>query len=48
MSGRRNGTALQVAGSIPVMFSTWDLRWPSRHGFLTPLANHGVAEFFLN
>jgi hypothetical protein len=48
VSGRRDGTALQVAGSIPVTFSTWDITGPSGYGFLPSLANHGVAEFLLN
>ena len=48
MSGRRDGTALLVAGSIPVTFSTWDITGPSGYGFLASLANHGVAEFLLN
>jgi hypothetical protein len=42
-----DGTALQVAGSIPVTFSTWDITGPSGYGFLASLANHGVAEFLL-
>ena len=47
VSGRRDGTALQVAGSIPVTFSTWDITGPSGYGFLASLANHGVVEFLL-
>jgi polyisoprenoid-binding protein YceI len=47
VSGRRDGTALQVAGSIPVTFSTWDIKGPSGYGMLGSLANHGVAEFLL-
>jgi polyisoprenoid-binding protein YceI len=47
-SGRRDGTALQVAGSVPVTFSTWDITGPSGYGFLASLANHGVAEFLLS
>jgi polyisoprenoid-binding protein YceI len=47
VSGRRDGTALQVAGSIPVTFSTWDITGPSGYGFLASLANRGVAEFLL-
>src|SRR3984957_7389835 len=47
VSGRRDGTALQVAGSIPVTFSAWDIKGPSGYGFLGSLANHGVAEFLL-
>jgi polyisoprenoid-binding protein YceI len=48
VSGRGDGSVLQVAGSIPVTFSTWDITGPSGYGFLASLANHGVAEFLLN
>jgi YceI-like domain len=47
MSGRRDGTTLEVAGSIPVSFFTWGIKRPSGYGFLASLANHGVAEFLL-
>lgn len=47
VSGRRDGTALQVAGSIPVAFSRWDIKDPGGAGFLGSLADHGVAEFLL-
>ena len=47
VSGRRAGTALQVAGSIPITFSAWGIKGPSGYGFLASLANHGVAEFLL-
>lgn len=47
LSGRRDGTALQVAGSIPVTFSRWDIKGPGGAGFLGSLADHGVAEFLL-
>jgi polyisoprenoid-binding protein YceI len=47
VSGRRDGTALQVAGSIPVTFSAWDIKGPSGYGFLGSLADHGVVEFLL-
>jgi polyisoprenoid-binding protein YceI len=47
VSGRRSGTALQVAGSIPVAFSSWDITGPSGYGWLGSLADHGVAEFLL-
>jgi polyisoprenoid-binding protein YceI len=46
-SGRRDGTVLQVAGSIPVTFSAWDIKRPSGYGFLGSLADRGVAEFLL-
>lgn len=47
VSGRRDGTALQIAGSIPVAFSRWDIKGPGGLGFLGSLADYGVAEFLL-
>jgi len=47
ISGRRDGAALQAAGSIPVAFSRWDITGPGGAGFLGSLADHGVAEFRL-
>jgi len=47
VSGRRDGSALQVAGSIPVVFSRWDIRGPQSFGFIASLANSGIAEFLL-
>jgi polyisoprenoid-binding protein YceI len=47
ISGRRDGSALQVAGSIPVTLSDWGIRTPAGYGFLGSLADHGVAEFLL-
>jgi polyisoprenoid-binding protein YceI len=47
IAGRRDGGALQVAGSIPVAFSGWDITGPAGAGFLGSLADHGVAEFRL-
>jgi polyisoprenoid-binding protein YceI len=47
MSGRRDGSVLQVAGSIPAAFSGWDIKGPGGAGFLGSLADHGVAEFRL-
>jgi len=47
VSARRDGTTLQVAGSIPVSFSAWDVKGPGGFGFLGSLADHGVAEFLL-
>ncbi|HTT52173.1 MAG TPA: YceI family protein [Streptosporangiaceae bacterium] len=46
-SGRRDGAALQVAGSIPVAFAEWGIRGPQNFGFIASLADHGVAEFFV-
>ena len=47
VSARRDGSALQLAGSIPVTFSAWHIRGPGGFGFLGSLADHGVAEFLL-
>jgi polyisoprenoid-binding protein YceI len=46
-SARRDGTTLQVAGSIPVTFSAWHIKAPAGFGFLGSLADHGTAEFLL-
>lgn len=46
-SARRDGPALQAAGSVPVAFSDWGIRGPAGFGFLASLASHGSAEFFL-
>jgi polyisoprenoid-binding protein YceI len=47
VSGRRDGSSLQVAGSIPVAFSRWDIRGPQSFGVIASLANGGIAEFLL-
>jgi polyisoprenoid-binding protein YceI len=47
VSARRDGATLQVAGSIPVAFSVWDIKEPGAFGFLGSLADHGTAEFLL-
>jgi polyisoprenoid-binding protein YceI len=47
ISGRRDGSALQAAGSIPVAFSDWSIKGPAGYGFFGSLASHGVAEFLL-
>jgi polyisoprenoid-binding protein YceI len=44
---RRDGTALQAAGSIPVAFPAWDIQGPAGYGFLGSLADRGTAEFLL-
>jgi polyisoprenoid-binding protein YceI len=48
ISGRRAGPELQVAGSVPVAFSGWNIKGPGGAGFLGSLADHGVAEFRLD
>ena len=47
ISGRRNGPALQAAGSIPIAFSDWGIKGPAGYGVFGSLANHGTAEFLL-
>jgi polyisoprenoid-binding protein YceI len=47
ISARRDGRILQVAGSIPVTFSAWQINGPGGLGFLGSLADHGTAEFLL-
>jgi hypothetical protein len=44
---RRDGTAMQLAGSIPVAFPEWAIRGPGGYGFLGSLADQGIAEFLL-
>jgi len=44
---RRDGAALEAAGTIPVAFSGWDIAGPAGYGLLGSLADHGVAEFLL-
>lgn len=44
---RRDGTAVQLAGSIPVAFPGWAIKGPGGYGFLGSLADHGLAEFLL-
>ncbi len=45
VAARRDGTALELAGSIPVQFAAWGIKGPGGFGFLASLADHGVAEF---
>jgi autotransporter translocation and assembly factor TamB len=39
--------AIEVQGSIPVLFSTWGIPNPSFTGFVTT-QNHGIMEFLLD
>ncbi|MDA8237277.1 MAG: hypothetical protein M0T75_05210 [Chloroflexi bacterium] len=43
-AGRRDGSALDIVGSIPVVFSDWGIEEPRGYGVL---ADRGVAEFRL-
>lgn len=47
VTGRRDGAALEAAGSLPVALSDWGIKGPDSYGFVGSLANHGVAEFLL-
>lgn len=47
ISERRDGSALEVLGSIPVAFSDWGIKGPPGYGFLGSLGDHGEAEFLL-
>lgn len=47
LSARRAGTAIEVAGSLPVAFSDFRIAGPSGFGFLGSLASNGAAEFLL-
>ncbi len=47
ISSRRDGTALQIAGSIPIAFGDWGITGPAGYGVLGSLADHGTAEFLL-
>jgi polyisoprenoid-binding protein YceI len=47
VTGRRDGSLLQAAGSVPVTFSAWGIRAPAGYSFLGSLADHGVAEFLI-
>ena len=46
LSAERTSGELEVSGSIPVLFSRWDIPNPSFTGFVTT-QNHGVLEFLL-
>jgi polyisoprenoid-binding protein YceI len=47
ISARRDGSALQVAGTIPVDLAYWGIRVPAGAGLLGSLADQGEAEFRL-
>jgi polyisoprenoid-binding protein YceI len=47
LSARRDGTALQAAGSIPITLPRWGITEPANYGIVGSLANHGIAEFLL-
>jgi polyisoprenoid-binding protein YceI len=47
LQAERTASGIEVAGSIPVLFSRWDIPNPSFTGFVTT-QNHGVLEFKLS
>jgi polyisoprenoid-binding protein YceI len=47
LRARRDGSAVQLAGAIPVAFRGWAIRGPKGYGLLGSLADHGIAEFLL-
>jgi polyisoprenoid-binding protein YceI len=47
LAARRDGTALQAAGSIPITLSRWGITEPANYGVVGSLASHGTAEFLL-
>jgi polyisoprenoid-binding protein YceI len=47
VSLRRDGTNIDVAGSLPVAFADYSIARPKGYGALGSLADHGVAEFLL-
>ena len=47
LKAERTSTGIEVQGSIPVLFSKWDIPNPSFTGFVTT-QNHGVMEFLLD
>jgi hypothetical protein len=47
LSARRDGAAIEAAGSLPVTFSDFRIAGPRGYGFLGSLASNGTAEFLL-
>ncbi len=47
ISGRRDGSTIQVAGSMPIAFKDWAIEGPKGYGPLASVANNGTAEFLL-
>ena len=46
LSAERTSSEIELSGSIPILFSRWDIPNPSFTGFVTT-QNHGVLEFLL-
>lgn len=47
LSARRDGTAIEAAGSLPVTFPGFRITGPGGYGFFGSLASNGTAEFLL-
>jgi polyisoprenoid-binding protein YceI len=47
LSLRRDGTGMDVAGSVPVAFADYGIARPKGYGALGSLADRGAAEFLL-
>ena len=47
LKAERTASGIEVQGSIPVLFSKWDIPNPSFTGFVTT-QNHGIMEFLLD
>ncbi len=47
VSGRRDGSAIEAVGSIPIDFAAWGIVLPAGYGPLGSLADHGSVEFLL-
>lgn len=47
LKAERSASGIEVQGSIPVLFSKWDIPNPSFTGFVTT-QNHGIMEFLLD
>jgi hypothetical protein len=45
VSARYTGSSIDISGSIPVTFATWDIPNPGFAGITTD--NHGTVEFLL-
>ncbi len=47
VSGRLDGTAVLLVGSIPIVLADWGINGPTGYGPLASVADHGSAEFLL-
>ena len=47
LSARRDGTAIEAAGSLPVAFADFGIKRPHGYGVFGSLASNGTAEFLL-